>query len=143
MDESTSANSSEDQNFITLKIPKVTENDVLYGIAALAEFPKGSVFKKTSSFWPKINKYTFLAWHEDSTDPNGEFMAIRGPDIAVSQVHERKPDRPMFEPTDRYRVMISEKVNPEVFGMLEERIREEYRKTSFLRNLFRRFQKNL
>lgn len=140
MDESTSANSSEDQNFITLEIPKVTERDVLYGIASLAEFPKGSAFKKTSSFWPKINKHTLLAWHEDSTDPNGEFMAVQCPDIAVSRVHERKPDQPLFEPTDRYRVMVTEKVNPEVFGMLEERIREEYGKTTLrtkLRNLFK------
>ncbi len=55
---------------------------------------------------------------------------LRESDIAVSRVHERKPNQSMFKPTDKYRVIVSEKVNPKIFEMLEERIREEYRKTS-------------
>ncbi len=115
------------QDFITLEIPGVKEIDILSGIMTLAEFPEGSPFRRTGSYWPEINKHTLLAWYV--TDLNEEFM-LRESDIAVSRVHERKPNQSMFKPTDKYRVIVSEKVNPKIFEMLEERIREEYRKTS-------------
>lgn len=119
-------------DYITVEVSGVTEEDILYGIAALAGFPKNSAFKQTGSFWPEINgRHTFLAWHGNLVDSLscGEFM-LMPPDIAVSQIYEFRPEKGDWRPTDKYRVSTSERVNPELFGHLEERIREEYQKVA-------------
>jgi len=110
----------------TIEISGITEEDILYGIATLAGFSKISPFKRERSFWPEVNSLTLLTWNADS---DREFM-LQPPDIAASQVYEYNSKTGLWDKTDKYKVFVSEQVNPSVFNHLEERIREEYQKVA-------------
>lgn len=105
--------------------------DVATALAYVAGFKKGTRITRTNNIWhKKLSSRCAVAFHQEKYGKvERDFCEamLLGPDIVVSQVHERPEGSAVFQPTNKYLIDFNEKIiDKSLIPKIEEEIRLAY-----------------
>jgi len=118
-----------------IKIKGTSDTDIIYALAYLAGFRRGTYIGRTNNIWHReLSSEAMVCFNKETLEKAGgdlaEAMACLGPDIIVSQIYRPpKEDEGDWQPTDEYLIDFNERmINESLVEKIQEEIRSAYLK---------------